>query len=730
MPIKFECPHCKSKLNVADALAGKRGKCPKCEKVVSIPTSQSGNAAPTRPSSASTPVPTQGSKPAAPGSSAPPAVPPKKPTSASTPPPPPKPAPPKSAPGANAAGSSAPPRSSPPKLPAGNSKPPAGKASAAVKEKPVSRTVPNADNGPAGTPPKGSSPPSTAVVTEPGNGSQSAAAPPLPPEDAEAAAAAAFADEPVAEEELTQIEFDCEWCGFKIKVPVTEANKRIPCPSDDCRRIVKVPEPPKKDKDAWRGKKARPGMKPTEIVPDDVMGGSKTTISEDTRKEFREEPPMTWGQISSRVIVLGCLVGVLGWGVLRSYQWWVGRSETQALRTALAAAADKKLAPELRATLYRAAAVYTARTMGPASAADADKQLKEGFGLLSGEAARPIAGHGQLPEERDFVLIDLALGQIELAGGKEEIEAGTRISWDEAQRAAVAALKGIRSTEARMEGVLEVVRRLIARKENERALALTNQVFTSEDEKADALARVGLEFFRAGQEAMVKQAASQVLPMFQVKGKQIRECKAPSVIALAEVVKSEKRPQTADNVQGLAITRIGRAEGLAARGDLDKARLEVGQLEGDRDAHLRALIGLAAANPDALSKALDHANLQKTPWQAYRLVRLGLKAGLPSDKLQAAASNITDPVLRGRAQLQLFRAQLEQSRKVVEDAEVQKVGAPDSSTQAVARLLQAEHNTHSSGGWARAVQKWPESARPFGQLGVALGMQDKAPVTR
>src|SRR5262249_57081102 len=37
MPIKFSCPHCKCTMTVADALAGKRGKCPKCKGVISVP---------------------------------------------------------------------------------------------------------------------------------------------------------------------------------------------------------------------------------------------------------------------------------------------------------------------------------------------------------------------------------------------------------------------------------------------------------------------------------------------------------------------------------------------------------------------------------------------------------------------------------------------------------------------------------------------------------------------
>jgi hypothetical protein len=39
MPIKFPCPHCERKLNVADNMAGKKARCPACQQAITIPAS-------------------------------------------------------------------------------------------------------------------------------------------------------------------------------------------------------------------------------------------------------------------------------------------------------------------------------------------------------------------------------------------------------------------------------------------------------------------------------------------------------------------------------------------------------------------------------------------------------------------------------------------------------------------------------------------------------------------
>ena len=63
--------------------------------------------------------------------------------------------------------------------------------------------------------------------------------------------AAALADEQhQAPQEVAEIEFTCAYCDTKVKVSAELAGKRAPCP--ECRRIVQVPLPEKREAKDWR----------------------------------------------------------------------------------------------------------------------------------------------------------------------------------------------------------------------------------------------------------------------------------------------------------------------------------------------------------------------------------------------------------------------------------------------------------------------------------------------
>src|SRR5262249_8376534 len=125
-----------------------------------------------------------------------------------------------------------------------------------------------------------------------------------------------------------------------------------------------------------------------------------------------------------------------------------------------------------------------------------------------------------------------------------------------------------------------------------------------------------------------------------------------------------------------------------------------------------------------LDAALVQAKkLPKASWEAYRLVELGLRAKMEESKLQELARAIADPAIRGRAQLVLLQAQMKDSTKVVEDSAV--VVEKDALAHAVAKLLQAEHNSRHGSGWGKLVQTWDAASKPFGEMGLALGTQGK-----
>src|SRR5262249_44409113 len=155
-----------------------------------------------------------------------------------------------------------------------------------------------------------------------------------------------------------------------------------------------------------------------------------------------------------------------------------------------------------------------------------------------------------------FILIDLASGLIDMGGSAEEADAGVRLRWDEAHKGAAAALRAIRSSQVRQDGLRQVVRRLLARGEAGRALALANQVFTDEIEKAQALAQAALDLYRAGETEPAKSTYEKdVLPLFQdlktkdgKRGGQV----FPAAAALAEVLML-KPPKTDESPRSEAI---------------------------------------------------------------------------------------------------------------------------------------------------------------------------------
>src|SRR5262245_15474916 len=76
--------------------------------------------------------------------------------------------------------------------------------------------------------------------------------------EAEAMAAAAFADESAnaaEQKHVGTIKFQCAFCDEMVEVSAELGGKQTPCP--ECRRIVKVPLPEKKEPLDWRKVTAR-----------------------------------------------------------------------------------------------------------------------------------------------------------------------------------------------------------------------------------------------------------------------------------------------------------------------------------------------------------------------------------------------------------------------------------------------------------------------------------------
>lgn len=575
---------------------------------------------------------------------------------------------------------------------------------------------------------KGTSPPPppSRPQSRPTSTNGSGTHPPVsgPPEiDAEAEAAAALADP--ARGEATIIEFECNFCSSPITLPVAEAGKRVPCP--ECSRIIKVPEPVRAQKD-WRQSDIPSGARQAgqQQLPDSSYAGTTTSrVSREALEEADALPtyrrPTTVAEQILRYVTLTALVALLGWGGMAGYRWWTGLSEAAALKAALSYAgkSDGILSPVQAAALHLGASqYYRAR-----DAHEAARQSSSGYGILTADR--------QSSTERDLLLIELAQVPIELASAnKEEIDANRRISWEEAQKHATAALKAISSQEARLEGLAQVAALLKQQGESRRAIPLALRALDQPADQTEALGQIGLQLMSLGDTSEGIKACQQALAAYD--GKNPPKITA-TILAVADLLK-KPQPKFDKNSVNDDTINLGKVEGLARTGDLDTARKEIENLALPA-IHLQGLntiieIGLdqKKANPADVEAALKYAESNRVRgqaparWQLYRLIQLARRAGIPPDRLVDLSGGIADPALQGRAQLDLLQDRLTRLNEVGPSSLLEGVQT-DSVSNLRAHQLLAQHNTRQQASWPHELASWQEAARAFGQLGQALGMQ-------
>ena len=172
-------------------------------------------------------------------------------------------------------------------------------------------------------------------------------------------------------------------------------------------------------------------------------------------------------------------------------------------------------------------------------------------------------------------------------------------------------------------------------------------------------------------------------------------------------------PRVEEDVQSQEIKLLGQVEGMGRQGKFEEAGKKLDSETGNDRVKLRGRVALAACAIDAgarepadLQKAIDLYGRARLPWEGYRIVAMGVRAGLPAETLRPVASNLDPAALRGRAQLLLFRSLLERSPKGLPDSALEEIDAK-SLSHAVARLLLAEHNTRHGG-----ARRWRTGTKP------------------
>jgi hypothetical protein len=552
-------------------------------------------------------------------------------------------------------------------------------------------------------------------------------APPRPPEDLEAAALAALADEPVAEEKKvsTVIEFDCPMCFEPLKLPVELGGKKHPC--EHCKRIITVPMPKAEQRTNWRdtGPKLPSAARRDEgPAPEGAWDTTKTTgvniqgLKEEGILEGKRKP-LTFLQKARPYILIGGPLLILLFGGLFLYGWMARNKEKNALEEAVRFAEDSKksasVGSEGVAALEGDIALYHARSDRTGCAPLALKHLNKAIALASAVAkAKSPLGDALL---LDFIPIALALG-----ADDKELEGEKHLNWNETQKALRNILAGMNDPEARLEGLRRTVVGLAERGQTSRTLVLVAQVYGNAGaDRSEALAIAGLELFRLGKKGDAAKAAEQAESPYA--DKKNRPALRSSVVALAIALEKKDSPAKPlkDNRTEKDAFDIGTAEGLVRRGELAKARTIKPVF---KDSQFRAQVTVASIAAESKQTDLDDFTwTDRTvaaahPWEVLRLLEAGIRAGAPAERLELLTAILDEPY-SAWGRLLLLRGRLAHS--TAQEAPTLEKLSPASLPGRVALLEVSRHNTRLGGSAQSDIQD--EAAKAFTALGVALGLQ-------
>jgi hypothetical protein len=457
--------------------------------------------------------------------------------------------------------------------------------------------------------------------------------------------------------------------------------------------------------------------------PEGAWGSAKAGhVSRDALLEADVLPdrrviPLTTRQKIARGIAYGAIgLGVLMAGIV-VFRWTIGTNEQKVINGVIAFAdsddGKAKVGREGVAVLDLAAGEYYGQAK---SAAEAKKHFEKALKQLNSGTAGPGG-----EDDREGVLIDLAVAASDLAGTKEQVDNGQRLDDKESQKLLRSVLEAMLWPEARLEALRLVSRRLIAAHQAQRALALASQVFSGPAEQSEALATVGLELHAAGESDLAGKAVDQALGLYKAPEGQTAPRVNVAVVALTKLL--NRQPPAGDD----EVMQIGQIEFLARQGKLDDARKLAATVD-EGPSRLRAFLaatGETTPDKQAAIEAIASISSLRGPERARQaltllhLLRVGAEAGVEDGTLRPAADAIPEPALRARGHLLILRGRLARTKDAVGDDALAAIDTKTASHYR-ARTELARHNTQAGSGYTRTVQGWDEQYRPFGVIGTLL----------
>src|SRR6266852_3602347 len=292
------------------------------------------------------------------------------------------------------------------------------------------------------------------------------------------------------------IDFQCSFCDEKISMSADLAGKRAPCP--ECRRIIKVPLLEKTEPKDWRKVDIRSPITRDhkgEAAPEGAWGSevSRGRVSRQALLEAGALPVVkekwTLRQWTHRIAL-----GATGAIILVVAVWAFFHYGAENRKSGAFAQAEKLVAeskdPLTAAEVYRGLGVYQFRAEKPVGENNSAKAARDQF-LKARAKLTETSGESA---ERDAILIDLALDQVDLGSDSEEAQKrGIRLNWDDAVKEVHRTLQHIKSPEARLQGLRLVERKFLDLNLLNIAARLPDAILGPNDpDRAEALAQYGL----------------------------------------------------------------------------------------------------------------------------------------------------------------------------------------------------------------------------------------------
>jgi hypothetical protein len=620
-------------------------------------------------------------------------------------------------------------------------------------------TIPALSSGAPQVPPSPArtSPKSPATGT-PSNAGES---PPRRPagsaDDLERAAAELFADQSAAAPAPVPvgrpIEFTCPHCDMKVSVAADLDGKQTPCPNPECRRIIRVPKQEKKQPLDWRKAPTGPSLarRDQPQAPEGAWGSegmsqvSSVALSEAgvIPQEVERTPLTTWiKRVSVLVVVLVVVFGIAWWRLTR-----VAVEEQKKLvdgALALVDADKPKIGAVEDAMVFYSAGEWTLRTNNKKGVA---KEARDHF-----RSARHLLASAPPTLDRDCRLIDLALLQVDLGGDQAEVDKKQRLTWDEVQHELAATLEALgrlpeRHPAAygpRAEALRLVCRKLLERKQVQVAYSLaaggggngdieisdgehSNQAARSELREAQAVA--GLEFARAGYKPQATQLEELALADYTTRVDDKNKLQAPDVpnIWALGLVLGNKDVQKLAADKAPAVRAAAKTIATAHGAKLEDEEAPKESKENTVVPELKLAALLATAESGDVGPALELVESEWPKdaliprWQIIRLARAAPAKDWQQVNALADKFNL-DLELQNEIRLVALAGRLHDSKPELTWID----GFPEkTSAKALARLMVVRAAAAKGTNFKSDIESWQPTERPFGYMGLALGLQDK-----